>query len=141
MIKKFLAQPTSGGSAHECNYLHLTGVLKKFQKPPVEGFVYIGPQTREVADFLYPATQKVAGYYVIQMNVCLSIHPSPPKCIDSGYIVCATAPSVLCRSFFKLSRCFCHGLKMYMWFGYNPQLNFCYFFRILNFVIFSGSNG
>ena len=37
----------------------------------------------------------------------------------------------------KLYRCFCHGLKMCMWFGYNPQINFCYFFfRILNLVIF-----
>ena len=38
--------------------------------------------------------------------------------------------------FLKLYRCFCPGLKMCMWFGYNPQINFDYFFRILNLVIF-----
>ena len=38
--------------------------------------------------------------------------------------------------FFKLYRCFCHGLKMGMWFEYYPQINFCHFFRILNLVIF-----
>ena len=30
--------------------------------------------------------------------------------------------------FLKLYRCFCHGLKMCIWFGYNPQINFCHFF-------------
>ena len=56
------------------------------------------------------------------------------KYIDSRYLVCATPPTVLCRSF-------CHGQKMCMWFGYNPQINFYDFFRILNFSShFSGSN-
>ena len=31
---------------------------------------------------------------------------------------------------------FLHGLKMCMWFGYNPCFNFCYFFHFANFVIF-----
>ena len=35
--------------------------------------------------------------------------------------------------FFKLCTCFLHGLKMCMWFGYNPCVNFCNFFH---FVIF-----
>ena len=26
--------------------------------------------------------------------------------------------------FLKLYKCFCHGLKMCMWFGYNPQINY-----------------
>ena len=38
--------------------------------------------------------------------------------------------------FLKLNRCFCHGLKICLWFGYNLQVNFCHFFRILNLVIF-----
>ena len=29
----------------------------------------------------------------------------------------------------KLHRCFGHGLKTCMWFGYNPQIRFCHFFR------------
>ena len=36
----------------------------------------------------------------------------------------------------KLHRCFGHGLKMCMWFGYNPQIIFCHFFRNLNLVFF-----
>ena len=29
-----------------------------------------------------------------------------------------------------------HGLEMCIWFGYNPWINFCYFFHFVNFVIF-----
>ena len=36
----------------------------------------------------------------------------------------------------KLCTCFCHGLEMCTWFGYNPWVNFCHFFRFVNFVIF-----
>ena len=36
----------------------------------------------------------------------------------------------------KLHRCFVHGLKTCMWFGYNPQIRFCHFFRNLNLVFF-----
>ena len=36
----------------------------------------------------------------------------------------------------KLHRCFVHGLKICMWFGYNPQIIFYHFFCKLNLVIF-----
>ena len=36
----------------------------------------------------------------------------------------------------KLHRCYGHGLKTCIWFGYNPQIIFCHFFRNLNFVFF-----
>ena len=36
----------------------------------------------------------------------------------------------------KLHWCFGDGLKICMWFGYNRQFIFCYFFRKLNLVIF-----
>ena len=36
----------------------------------------------------------------------------------------------------KLYWCFGHGLKICMWFGYNPQIIFCYFFCKLNLAIF-----
>ena len=40
----------------------------------------------------------------------------------------ATPPSALYWSFFsKLCRCFCQGLKMCMWFGYNSQINYHFF--------------
>ena len=38
--------------------------------------------------------------------------------------------------FLKLCTCFLHGLKMCMWFGYNPCIKFSYFFHFANFVIF-----
>ena len=37
----------------------------------------------------------------------------------------------------KLYRCFCHGLKICMWFWYSPQIFFYHFFHKLNLVIFS----
>ena len=38
--------------------------------------------------------------------------------------------------FLKLCISFLHGLKMCMWFGYNPCFKFCHFFHFVNFVIF-----
>ena len=39
----------------------------------------------------------------------------------------------------KLYMCYGHGLKICMWFGYNPWIIFCHFvFHNLNLVIFSG---
>ena len=60
-----------------------------------------------------------------------------PKCIDIGYLLL----QFYAKFFLKLSRCFCHVLKMCMWFGYNPQIHFCHIYRILNLIIvnFSGS--
>ena len=36
----------------------------------------------------------------------------------------------------KLHRCFVHGLKICMWFGYNHEIIFYHFFCKLNLVIF-----
>ena len=36
----------------------------------------------------------------------------------------------------KLHSCFVHGLKMCMWFGYNPQIRFGHFLRNLNLFFF-----
>ena len=39
----------------------------------------------------------------------------------------------------KLYMCYGHGLKICIWFGYNPWIIFCHFFHNLNLiVIFSG---
>ena len=59
-----------------------------------------------------------------------------PQCIDSGYLVSTTPHTYFIPIFLKLCTCFLHGLKMCMWFGYNPCINFCYFFHFANFVIF-----
>ena len=62
------------------------------------------------------------------------------RIVPSVYIldtlVGATSPTVLWPIFFKLYMCFCHGRKLCIWFGYNPQIKFCHSFRILNVVIF-----
>ena len=55
-----------------------------------------------------------------------------PQCIDSGYLMSATPHTILYRSFWNFAR-FLHGLKMCMWFGYNPCINFCHFFHFANF--------
>ena len=36
----------------------------------------------------------------------------------------------------KLYICFCHGLKICMWFEYNPDMYFCHFLLHLDLVIF-----
>ena len=36
----------------------------------------------------------------------------------------------------KLCMCFSHGMRMCMWIGHNCWINFCYFFNIVNLVIF-----
>ena len=50
--------------------------------------------------------------------------------------MCATPPTVVCRSFWNFTLCFCHGLKMHMWFGYNPQI---IFFTVSTFWTFSAA--
>ena len=61
------------------------------------------------------------------------------KYIDSGYLVNATPYTISRLSLCNFAHLFCHGLKMCMWFGFNPALNFCHFSTLLNnFVIFRG---
>ena len=38
--------------------------------------------------------------------------------------------------FLKLCMCFCHGMRMCIWFGYNCEVIFCHFFHFVNLVIF-----
>ena len=38
----------------------------------------------------------------------------------------------------KLYRCCDHALKICMWFGYNPQINFCHFFLQFELSYFFG---
>ena len=42
--------------------------------------------------------------------------------------------------FLKLCTCFLHGLKMCMWFGYNPCINFCHFFTLCELCHFLTSD-
>ena len=58
--------------------------------------------------------------------------------MDSGYFVCAAPPTVFISILFKLYKCLDHALKICLWFEYDPQINFYYFFHNLNLVVFSG---
>ena len=61
------------------------------------------------------------------------------KCIDSGYHVSATPYTTSCLSLFNFAHLFVHGLKMCMWFGFNPAVNFCHFSTLLTLSFFAGA--
>ena len=62
--------------------------------------------------------------------------PAPRPASGSRYHVCATSHYSFIPNLLKLCTRFWHGLKMCMWFGYSPEINFCYFFRVLNLATF-----
>ena len=53
------------------------------------------------------------------------------KCTDSGYLVSATPYTISCLSICNFAHLFLHGLKMCMWFRFNPAVNFCHFSTLL----------
>ena len=56
--------------------------------------------------------------------------------MNRQWVPCERNSSYNCIPIFlKLCTCFLHGLKMCMWFGYNPCFNFCHFFHFVNFEI------
>ena len=61
------------------------------------------------------------------------------KCIDSGYLVSATLYTISCLSLCNFAHLFFHGLKMCMWFGFNPAVNFCHFSTLLTLSFFAGA--
>ena len=61
------------------------------------------------------------------------------KCIDSGYLVSATPYTTSCLSLCNFAHLFFHGLKMCMWFGFNPAVNFCHFSILLTLSFFAGA--
>ena len=77
------------------------------------------------------------GHFFHKFNLAIFQAFLQSKWIDSGYLVCATPPTVLCWFFWNFTDVFFHGLKICMWFGYSPQIIFCHFFHKLNLAIFS----
>ena len=70
----------------------------------------------------------------VRPSVCPSVRPSVPL---KYYVPCVRNSSYSFMPILsKLYRCFCHGLKICMWFGYYPEIIFCHFFRNSNLVIF-----
>ena len=61
------------------------------------------------------------------------------KCIDSGYLVSATPYTISCLSLCNFAHLFFHGLKMCMWFGFNPAINFCHFSTLLTLSVCAGA--
>ena len=154
-----------------------------------------------VTHLFSPPFRRKARGHSIRLSVVLWFRGSiPPPPSNSRYLVCATPPRVLCRSFWnftsvfvmvwkcacgldiifrltfvtfphfelshnwgansikvyiywvpcvrnsfnnfmsiflKLYMCFCHGLKMCMWFGCNPQINFVTFSAFWTYLFFS----
>ena len=64
------------------------------------------------------------------LSVLPSVRPSPKE------VGILWAQLLLQSILSKLHWCFGHGLKICMWFGYNLQIIFGYFFRKLNLAIF-----
>ena len=60
------------------------------------------------------------------------------KCIDSGYLVSATPYTVSCLSLCNFAHLLFHGLKMCMWFGFNPAVDFRHFSTLLILSFFAG---
>ena len=78
----------------------------------------------------------------VQVSVCLFVRPS--VCLS----VRQHLPWVSCECnssysflliFLKLCRCFLHGVRMCMWFGYNCWIIFYHFFHFVNLSHFSTS--
>ena len=61
------------------------------------------------------------------------------KCINSGYLVSTTPYIMSCLPLCNFAHLFFHGLKMCMWFGFNPGVNFCHFSTLLTLSFFAGA--
>ena len=51
----------------------------------------------------------------------------------------ASLYTISCLSFCNFANLFFHGLKMCMWFGFNPGVNFCHFPTLLTLSFFAGA--
>ena len=59
--------------------------------------------------------------------------------INSGYLVSATPYTISSLSLCNFAHLFFfHGLKMCMWFGFNPAVNFYHFSTLLTLSFFAG---
>ena len=61
------------------------------------------------------------------------------KCIDRGYLVSAAPYTISCLSLCNFAHLFFHGLKMCVWFGFNPAVNFYHFSTLLTLSFFAGA--
>ena len=86
-----------------------------------------------VACFCPPPFRSKAEGHSFRLSVCPSFRLYVPL---KFYVPCVRNSSYSFMPIhLKLYRCFCHGLKICMWFGYYPEIIFCHFFRSLNLAI------
>ena len=78
----------------------------------------------------------------MQVSICSSVRPCPfvrpfihPSTFTLG-VLWAQLLLQFCTDLFETSNVFHHGMRMCMWFGYNCEVIFCYFFHFVNLVIF-----
>ena len=90
-----------------------------------------------------PPFRRKAEGHSFWLSVIPSVSPSVCPCVLPSfrppieYVPCVRNSSYsFTPILLKLYRCFYHPLKICMWFGYDPQINFSHFFRNLNLVIF-----
>ena len=75
----------------------------------------------------------------VQVSVRLFVRPSIRLSVRQHlpWVSCERNSSyVFVLIFLKLCRCFLHGVRMCMWFGYNCWIIFYHFFHFVNLVIF-----
>ena len=56
--------------------------------------------------------------------------------VNGQWVFCVRKSSYSFMPIYLKLMCYGHGLKICMWFGYNPWIIFCNFFHNLNLVIF-----
>ena len=111
---------------------HCPPILCELQPKPQKTFFFVPRLFEEKRRDI------VFGFPSFRPSVLPSVLPSfRPSVPLKYYVPCVRNSSYSFMPIhLKLYRCFCHGLKICMWFGYYPEIIFCHFFRSLNLAIF-----
>ena len=80
--------------------------------------------------------QIIFCHFFHKLNLTIFRPLSIPMWMDKGIPYGRNSSYSFILILSKLHWRFGHGLKMCMWFGYNPQIIFCHFFHKLNLAIF-----
>ena len=70
-----------------------------------------------------------------QINICYFFHVVNffASIVYIEWVYCVRNSSYRFQlTFLKLCRHFLHGLKICIWFGHKPQINFCHVFHVVN---------
>ena len=89
--------------------------------------------------FCPPPFRRKGEGHSFRLSVLQSVLPSVFPSFHPPKVLCTLCAQLLLQFMpihLKLYRCFCHGLKICMWFGYYPEIIFCHFFCSLNLANF-----